>query len=262
MAQDDIGRAAAIEAVRKAMGRGRLLPDPDREVYRGNVLPFREMEDGRHEWATPTILKAVGDAAKRVAGSAGTSLGPMERPSLMSEAQLEEMLGDAGAATGLLAGTGFGRAMATRAPQGAVELGLPRIQPAKALELPAAAIAEAPAATPKPKQPASKFKFIEDDDGHLRRGEKIYDIVGPDGSRTATAYVGFDGNTARVNEIYRLGKDGPNSLGPAAMRQILRDFQAAHPEINVVTGERVSGARKAANKPDIETVIPIRRDRP
>lgn len=119
---------------------------------------------------------------------------------------------------------------------------------------------EAPVVERRAAQAAPRFKFVEDDDGHLLRGEKLYDIVDADGARKAVAYVKIDGNTARVNDIFTFGRGGPNSLGPSTMRQILRDFQAANPGIEIMSGERVTGARKASGKQNLEAIVRVIRN--
>ncbi|WP_316176269.1 hypothetical protein [Bradyrhizobium sp. SZCCHNRI1073] len=79
----------------------------------------------------------------------------------------------------------------------------------------------------------------------IKAGEKYFKVYGADGEVKAEALVKIDGNTAKVEDILAPGKpreEGRGTLGPREMRDVLRQFREQHPEIEKITGERVSGA--------------------
>lgn len=85
------------------------VPDGPRELDRGTLTPWRRVEGGPDEWAMPAAAQAVIDAAKRLAQNMGAP-GGMVPPSAMSDEAQGVLMGDAGAATGLMATGGLGRA--------------------------------------------------------------------------------------------------------------------------------------------------------
>lgn len=54
--------------------------------------------------------------------------------------------------------------------------------------------------------------------------------------------------------IDNIETDGPNTIGPAAIRGLLRQLKVEFPNAQELTGLRVSGSRDAAGKPDYATV--------
>jgi hypothetical protein len=77
------------------------------------------------------------------------------------------------------------------------------------------------------------------------KGEKYFKVYNADGEAAAEILVRMEGNTARIEDILAPGKpreEGRGALGTGELRSVLRQFQAQHPEIEKITGERVSGA--------------------
>ena len=77
------------------------------------------------------------------------------------------------------------------------------------------------------------------------KGEKYFKVYDSNGDVKAEALIRVDGNTANIEDILAPGKpreEGRGALGTSDLRSVLRQFQAQHPEIEKITGERVSGA--------------------
>lgn len=108
--------------------------------------------------------------------------------------------------------------------------------------------------------PTSTYTFHEDDPGNLKAGEKHFDVKDQAGETVASFYVVRDGNTARLMDIYRPYQGGPaqNTLGPAIVRQIMRDYQAANPDVEVIAGKRVTGSRQGAQPEAQETSVSVK----
>ena len=85
-----------------------------------------------------------------------------------------------------------------------------------------------------------------------------YVVTDHSGQELARMTAKVDGDIARIENIYTdrnpalaspgLEREGVlaqqrNTLGLAAIRDLLRQFREIHPEVNNITGERVSGAR-------------------
>jgi len=58
-------------------------------------------------------------------------------------------------------------------------------------------------------------------------------------------------NPSRLNIENIEVNDGPNSIGPSAVRGITKQLKEHYPEAKYVTGKRVSGAREDASGGDI-----------
>lgn len=78
-----------------------------------------------------------------------------------------------------------------------------------------------------------------------------YDIHAPDGSVIGNADFKIEGNKAHVLDIatdqFNANSDigaARNSIGPAAMRDLLAQFRDLHPDVEVIGGKRISGARQ------------------
>jgi hypothetical protein len=111
-----------------------------------------------------------------------------------------------------------------------------------------AVVAGANAATDRPGLGA--YRTSDEVSGSYKpRREVTYEI--PSGDNRVQLAVGFDGDTAVVRNIKMTDPSGAevglsdarNALGPAAMRDVLRQFRAEHPEVKRVVGDRISGAR-------------------
>jgi hypothetical protein len=91
-------------------------------------------------------------------------------------------------------------------------------------------------------------------DGSGYRGD-VYAIRDADGNEVGGARISIeaDGKTANVDNVWSgaseadlLNPDAPhpaNTLGPRAMRSLMRDFFAQNPGVEGIVGERISGAR-------------------
>lgn len=116
-----------------------------------------------------------------------------------------------------------------------------------------------PEARPSEIRYARGYKFKQDDPGGLKRGEKFFDIQDPDGNNIASMYIRVDGDTAKINDIYRpYGSGTKNSLGLSQMRGILADFLENNPEIKTITGDRVTGARAGLDDAAREATVQVR----
>lgn len=96
------------------------------EVFRGSFLPFREMSTGEHEWAAPSVVNDVWNAAKAVAADTDFTRGGAYMPlSQRPEAEREAVLGHlmAGAGAGITGGL-TRSALSHPLPAGTRELGI------------------------------------------------------------------------------------------------------------------------------------------
>lgn len=94
-------------------------------------------------------------------------------------------------------------------------------------------------------RPAPEGGVYTPDQINAAKGERYFKVLDADGNVKAEALVKIDGNTAKVEDILAPGKpreEGRGTLGPREMRDVLRQFREQHPEIEKITGERVSGA--------------------
>ncbi|WP_298704683.1 hypothetical protein, partial [uncultured Variovorax sp.] len=93
---------------------------------------------------------------------------------------------------------------------------------------------------------------------------KNFDIV-KDGESIGTAVVDVKGKEAYFDNIYLhgldFGVDPVGTIGLREVRKMARQFLAEHPEIESITGNRVSGARKTI-RGGAETQITVRRPKP
>lgn len=78
-------------------------------------------------------------------------------------------------------------------------------------------------------------------------GERSFILRGADGKRVGSTDVtaSADGKEVHVDYIEGYGKGGPNAIGPRAMRDIIKQLKTHFPEMETITGWRVSGARTA-----------------
>lgn len=84
------------------------------------------------------------------------------------------------------------------------------------------------------------------------KGEPLhqFEIADPDGTRVGSLYVAEENGGKRlyIDDIEGINRDtAANSLGPAAMRDLLRQLKAEFPKAEELSGFRVSGARDKAN---------------
>ncbi|UZE47909.1 hypothetical protein ONR75_24035 [Rhodopseudomonas sp. P2A-2r] len=127
-------------------------------------------------------------------------------------------------------------------------------------------------------EPPPRMQLVRDQFGentiHKGAGDiHSYSINGPDGSNVGFAEFAIDGNTARVLDISSFAFNGDrelygnvrNSLGTRQMRDLLSQFRELHPEVEKLTADRVSGARKGGAydaglaSTEIEVSLPPRR---
>lgn len=81
--------------------------------------------------------------------------------------------------------------------------------------------------------------------------DRIYKIMGADGTQVGGLHVELQGERAVVQGIWSVDEAGQtvptaaarNSLGPSAVRVLLRQFREEHPEVKTLVANRVSGAR-------------------
>lgn len=82
--------------------------------------------------------------------------------------------------------------------------------------------------------------------GDIRANEKYFKAVDPEGASKAEMLVRLNPDkTAFVHDMLVPGQPretGRGALGVSAMRDLLAQFRAQHPEIEQITGRRVSGA--------------------
>lgn len=80
---------------------------------------------------------------------------------------------------------------------------------------------------------------------NVAKGEKYFKVYDQSGNVKAEALVRIQGNTAKIEDILAPDKpreEGRGVLGASDLRSVLRQFQEQHPEIEKITGDRVSGA--------------------
>ena len=85
-----------------------------------------------------------------------------------------------------------------------------------------------------------------------------WSVTDESGNQIATISAKIEGNTARIENIYAgrnpalatspeeraaILAEQQNALGPSAVRDILRQFMEQNPDVERITGERISGAR-------------------
>jgi hypothetical protein len=104
---------------------------------------------------------------------------------------------------------------------------------------------------PTGKPASSNLRLVEAPEGgvyepeQVKKNEKYFKAVDADGKTAAEMLVRFDGKTANIEDILAPGKpreEGRGAIGTGDMRSLLRQFQEAHPEVETITGKRVSGA--------------------
>lgn len=136
--------------------------------------------------------------------------------------------------------------------QTAPGVGVPT-QLATGVRAPKAAPARAAAA---PEAPAARVVLEPID--VAEPGQKFYDIKSPDGQILGTVYTRMDGNKVTVENIE--AAQGANALGPAVIRDVLREYQRLNPTTEIVGGERLSGARFGGDRVprgvDVEVAVP------
>jgi hypothetical protein len=76
--------------------------------------------------------------------------------------------------------------------------------------------------------------------------DRVFNIV-QNGETVGRANIRVNGAAAEIRDIYSIkgpiSKIGSNTLGPSAVRSLMRQFLTENPEVKSFTGERVSGAR-------------------
>lgn len=91
----------------------------------------------------------------------------------------------------------------------------------------------------------------------------LYEIENAQGQKLGDMLIAKDGDNAHVLNIQSLGGEGtPNSMGTSSVREVLRQYLDQNPEIQTISGERVTGARSKASSGNKDVKILARRGDP
>ena len=111
-------------------------------------------------------------------------------------------------------------------------------------------------------EPASKYglAFKENENALKEQGKTpIHHIITKDGDPIGAVLGHYDPDTKTIRIESINSATGPNALGPAASRDIMRQLKTEFPDAKSISGERVSGARP--EREDVSTPIGETRDR-
>jgi len=80
----------------------------------------------------------------------------------------------------------------------------------------------------------------------IKKGEKYFKAVDPEGNVAAEMLVKIDGTKASIQDILNPNaprEAGIGTLGNAGLKNLIRQFQEQHPDVTELNGKRVSGSR-------------------
>jgi len=110
------------------------------------------------------------------------------------------------------------------------------------------------AGAPPTARPGYRIEPVSEPPADAKFPGQPHNLINPQGEKIGTAYITkHDDGTATLDWVegpvasnYGANREAANTLGPRAMRDIARSYFEQNPDIQNMTGERITGARREA----------------